>query len=92
MSKESILLLSGSDLADSSRFYVGIDCYDKAGTEGSVTVWSLVRKTENSMEVIHSKTMKPNMEFKDEVLNVSKYFNAPIVGNKTDLENFNDIK
>lgn len=61
--------------ADKPRYTIGIDCYDKDKHS-----YCLCRIQDKKMEFLLAKTLSPE-EFKEEVENLSKYFNAVIYKN-----------
>lgn len=60
------------DLGKSVQFFIGADTYDKDNC-----AYILYRKVGDSVEVINSRQMR-EIEFIEEVNNVSKYFKAEI--------------
>ena len=52
-------------------FIVSVDTYDKP-----ICAYALFRRTENGLECINVKSMNDYESFKDEVENLTKYFNA----------------
>jgi len=57
-----------------TEYFIGVDTYDK-----DFSTYSLVQKTNDRLFVLLSKTIRDKNEFKGEVDNLSKYFNAPIM-------------
>lgn len=53
------------------QYIISIDTYDK-----NVFAYCLSRKTNEVVEILLCKTMKDETEFKQEVDNLVKYFNA----------------
>ena len=56
-------------------YIIGVDTYDKR-----TLAYCLCKKVEGEMEVLLAKTMNREAEFKQEVKNLSKYFDAKIIG------------
>jgi hypothetical protein len=57
------------------KFIIGVNTYDK-----DIFAYSLIGVVNGVFEVINSKVLKDKEQFMDEVKNMSKYFNAKIVG------------
>ena len=56
---------------------IGVDTYDK-----EAMAYSLIRRTVNGEEILLSKVMRNEADFKEEVNNLAKYFNAIFVEEK----------
>lgn len=52
-------------------YYMGIDNYDEDNN-----AYCLVRNTDGVIDIIFCKTIKDKKEFKKEIKNLAKYFNA----------------
>ena len=59
------------------EYVMCIDTYDK-----NAPTYCLVRKAGGGVEVLLGKTMRDEKEFKQEVENLAKYFNAKVVQEK----------
>lgn len=57
------------------EYFIGIDTLDKRRN-----AYCLSREVDGVMEIVLSKTMNDKTQFKQEVENLSKYFNAQVVG------------
>ena len=57
------------------KFVIGVDTYDKKRL-----AYCIVRKFGSETVVMHQKTMKDEDEFREEVRNLAKYFNADTLG------------
>jgi len=57
--------------SEGPKFYIGTDTYDVNNL-----VYSLIRKHNDNVDVVLFKTMRNKVEFKEEVENLAKYFNA----------------
>ena len=55
------------------EYVIGVDTYDK-----DVLAYCFGRKVDGVFKIMLSKTMRDEKEFKQEVENLSKYFNATI--------------
>jgi len=55
------------------KYVMGIDTYDK-----DTLAYCLGRKVDGVFEIMLTKTMRDEKEFKQEVENLSKYFNADV--------------
>lgn len=53
------------------KYIIGIDTYDKNNS-----AYCLMKKNEDHIEVLLAKTIRDENEFKEEVENIAKYFNA----------------
>jgi hypothetical protein len=58
-------------------YSIGVSTYDK-----NLSCYCLGRECNGKHEIILLKTIKDEIEFKQEVENISKYFNANIYSNK----------
>jgi hypothetical protein len=58
------------------EYVMGVDTYDK-----DTLVYCFGRKVDGVFEVMLSKTMRDENEFKQEVENLAKYFNADVFWN-----------
>jgi hypothetical protein len=58
-------------------FVIGVDTFDK-----KYLTYSLGRTDGDNLEIILHKSLKDDIEFKQEVENLSKYFNAEVFSNK----------
>lgn len=56
-------------------YSIGVDTYDK-----KTLAYCLCKNLNGTMEILLAKTMNKEKEFKQEVENLSKYFNATIYG------------
>jgi hypothetical protein len=75
--------VSGSFLFDKSllekatikqpEYVMGVDTYDK-----DALAYCLIRKVDGVVEILLCKTMRDENEFKQEVENLAKYFNADV--------------
>lgn len=55
------------------NYVIGVDSYNK-----KALCYTLVKKTGSSIEILLCKTLQDEERFKDEVENLSKYFNAVV--------------
>lgn len=60
---------------DKPTYSIGVDTYDK-----KALAYCLCKTNDGKMEILLAKTMRVEKEFKQEVENLSKYFNATIYG------------
>jgi hypothetical protein len=56
------------------QHFIGIDTYDKTNN-----AYCLSRHWKGTVEILHSKTIRDENEFRDEVANLQKYFDAIIL-------------
>lgn len=67
-------LLTQLTQKESPNYYIGVDTYDK-----NALAYCLTRRLDGKTEIILLKTMASEKEFKEEVENISKYFNAKVL-------------
>ena len=66
-------LVEKATTTDKPCYVIGVDTYDKNNL-----AYCLTRKIGDSIEVILSKVSREETEFKQEVYNLAKYFNADV--------------
>ena len=58
---------------DAPTYSIGVDTYDE-----KLLAYCLCKHLDGKMEILLAKTMRSKKDFKEEVSNLSKYFNAKI--------------
>lgn len=72
----SSLLFEGINLKSISiDFFIGVDTCDKDNL-----AYCFAKKSDGITEILLAKTMSDEKKFKEEVENLSKYFNATVYG------------
>ncbi len=72
--KDFLSQMKGSQEIEEPIYSIGVDQYDK-----NVNVYCLIKKFNGETEIIIQKTIRDEDEFKQEVDNLAKYFNAKIL-------------
>lgn len=57
------------------KYFIGVDTYDK-----NALAYCLGKQKDGDFELLLAKTMNDEEQFKEEVTNLAKYFNAKIGG------------
>lgn len=69
-----VKLLSSTTNSDTPKYTMGVD------TSNNESTYCLMRHYKKNTEIIMLKSLNDKVEFWDEVNNLSKYFNATILG------------
>tara|TARA_R110000772_G_scaffold1095_5_gene3882 strand:+ start:1554 stop:1856 length:303 start_codon:yes stop_codon:yes gene_type:complete len=74
-SSELCKLFNIEDKPLGPKYYIGVDCHDN-----DALAYCMCMNIDNDSTFILMKTMKDKDKFKEEVTNLSRYFNAEICG------------